>query len=128
MKQSKNTIRLTESELEKVIQESVKKVLKEDYKNNPLYRYYNNVIESCGSIVLQNQAKGRRFVSRELGPLQEDQQFMALRQELLENMEAYFNSTKQLLSYVSKKCQEDGETYLVDAAQKWIKAPFTPEW
>lgn len=128
MKKNNNTIRLTEGELKKVIQESVKKVLKEDYDTNPLYRYYNNVIESCGSIVLQNQAKGRRFTNRELGPLQEDQQFMALRQELMENMEAYFNSTKQLLSYVASKCQEEGETYLVDTAQKWIKAPFTPEW
>jgi hypothetical protein len=128
MKQSKNTITLTESELEKVIQESVKKVLKEDYDSNPLYRYYNKVIDSCGSIIFQNQAKGRRFVSGELGPLQEDQQFMAFRQELLENMEAYFNSTKQLLSYVAKKCQEDGETRLVDAARRWINAPFTPEW
>ena len=65
---------------------------------------------------------------REIKTLQEDQQFMELRQELLNNMESYFNSTKQLLSYVGKRCQEDGETYLVDMVRKGLSKDFTPEW
>lgn len=128
MNKKKNIAKLTDSNLKRIVSESIKKVLKEGYDSNPLYRNYHNVIDACGSIILQNQAKGRRFVPQEIGELQNDPQFMQFRQELLESLEGYFDATKQLLSYVANKCREDGETSLVDTAQKWIDRPFTPEW
>lgn len=124
----KNIVKLTESDLEKVIFESVQKILKEDYNSNPLYEYYYNMIDVCGNIILQTQTKGRRFIPREIGELQNDQQFMQLRQELLEKMEGYFYATKELLGYVANKCQEDGEASLVNSAQKWLDKEYSPEW
>lgn len=86
------------------------------------------MIDACGSIIFNTQTKGRRFTDRAVGGLANDEQFMALKNELMENMEGYFNSAKMLLAYVTKRCQAEGETFLSQKAQKWLDKEFTPQW
>jgi hypothetical protein len=86
------------------------------------------MIDACGNIIFRTSANGRRFDDRELGGLADDPKFMELRQELLENMEGFFNSAKALLAYISNRCRNDGETSLVAQADKWLNKEFTPTW
>lgn len=121
-------MRINEKQINKAVTESLKKVIKEGYDDNPLYGNYSEVIEACGNIIFQNATKGRRFCASEIGELKNDPQFMELKQELMENMEGYFYATRQLLSYVTNKCRENGETFLVEKAERWLNTPFTPKW
>lgn len=124
----KQTIRLTEQDLRQIVSESVKKYLKEDYDNNPLFSVYSDMIDACGNIIFNTETKGRRFTDNAIKGLVEDSQFMELKQELMENMERYFNSAKMLLGYITKRCQAEGEEYLAEKAQRWLSKEFTPQW
>lgn len=125
---SKQIIKINEQDLNNIINESITKILKEDYDSNPLFRYYQNIIDASSSELIRTSRKGRAFSLREIGELKNDQEIMELRQEVLDSLESYFYSLKRLLTYATKKCQESGEDFLVKSAQTGLRQEYTPEW
>ena len=125
---SKQIIKINEQALNNIINESIKKILKEDYDSNPLFRYYQNIINACSNELIRTSRKGRAFSLREIGELKNDQEIMELRQDVLDSLESYFYSLKRLLTYSTKKCQESGEDFLVKSAQTGLSQEYTPEW
>lgn len=122
---NKNVKESVNRDLNRIIKESFKKVLNED---SSFWSGYDNMIRACTRIIFDTEKGGRRFTDRETGGLENDEEFVTLKDELLENMESYFHSTKRLLSYIAKRCKEDGEVSLAKEAEKWLSHEFTPQW
>ena len=100
----------------------------EGYEDNPNWESYNNIIHACTNIILQTATKGRSIGERESRSLNSDSKFVELRQDVLDKMEAYFYSTKNLLSYITERARKDGELYLAKEAEVALNKDFTPTW
>lgn len=116
--------------------ESVMRSLKESYEGTDSGVY--QTLDACIDIIIGTEKKGRRFAlpyawtdatperTRHESVLNNDQEYQQLREELLGDMEAYFNSAKRIIGYLVNSGYLS--EYDLGRARKYLGAEFTPNW
>lgn len=116
--------------------ESVMRSLKEANEGTDSGVY--QTLDACIDIIIGTEKKGRRFAlpyawtdatperTRHESVLNNDQEYQQLREELLGDMEAYFNSAKRIIGYLANSGYLS--EYDLGRARKYLGAEFTPNW
>lgn len=133
----KKVVKLNEDQLKDLVNETVKKVIKESQgTDSGVYQ----TIDGCVDIILGTEKKGRRFAmpmswtdatagaTRQQSVLNEDQEFLELREELIGCMQAYHNAAKQVVGYLYSSGYLNGNDYLIERAKRCLGSEFTPNW
>ena len=119
---NKKVVKITESDLNNLIENSVLKVLKESVEEDSSI---SQAIDKCINIIIKTECAGRGFDFRGRAMVDSDPKYNELKEELIGSMEAYFNSAKNLLSYLASVTSND---YIRNNAQKYLNKQYTPTW
>lgn len=105
--------------LEKIVAESIRKVLNESSDES-----VSLAIDKCINIILktENASRGFDFKGSEL---EQDPNFKELKERLIFAMKSYFESAKEMLSYLAEVSTDE---YSRSNASKYLQREFKSGW
>lgn len=129
------TIKLNEEDIRKMVSETVKQITEDTERTDSGVR---QVLDACGQIIYDTEKRGRRFAlpmrwmdatperTKHESVLNNDEEYLQMREELLGNMEAYFNTAKSIIYYLYSSGYLS--EYDMGNARRFLDAQFTPNW